>query len=169
MKRELLLRYFNEINEKTGGDNTSNSEIIDYDNGNSIDIYQLEDEYYKYLDLCDEISDYIEENDLDDIKDYKEIIKHFKEIDSDLFDYRQAVLEDFVKYMTIKINKQNEKQRKANMLFNKNGNGADTTRITIPVVWAKKLGFTSEDREAIITLEEDTIIIKKNYNKMIKF
>lgn len=28
--------------------------------------------------------------------------------------------------------------RKANMIFNKNGNGFDTTRITIPVTWAKK-------------------------------
>ena len=77
MKREKLNRYFEEIKEKTYGDNSSNSEIIDYDNGNSIDIYQLEDEYYKYLDLCDEISNYIEDNDLDDVKDKEQIKKHF--------------------------------------------------------------------------------------------
>ena len=64
--------------------------------------------------------------------------------------------------MITKINKQNENQRKANMIFNKNGNGSDTTRITIPVIWAKKLGFTSEDREAIIRLKDNKIIIEKN-------
>lgn len=162
MKREILERYFNNIKEKTNGENISNSEIIDYENGNSISIDELEDEYYKYLELCNQISAYIEENDLDDIKDKEEIKKYFKEIDDDLFEFSQAVLVDFEEYMIIKINKQNESQRKANMIFNKNGNGSDTTRITIPVVWAKKLGFTLEDREAIIRLKDNKIIIEKN-------
>lgn len=165
MKREKLNRYFEEIKEKTYGDNSSNSEIIDYDNGNSIDIYQLEDEYYKYLDLCEKISDYIEENDLDDSKDIEEIEKHFKEIDGDLFEFHQAVLADFVEYMTIKLNKQNEKQRKANMIFNKSGSGSITTKITIPIKWTRELGFTSENREAIIKLENNRIIIEKNLNE----
>lgn len=165
MKREKLNRYFEEIKEKTCGDNSSNSEIIDYDNENSIDIYQLEDEYYKYLDLCEKISDYIEENDLDDSKDIEEIEKHFKEIDGDLFEFHQAVLVDFVEYMTIKLNKQNENQRKANMIFNKSGSGSITTKITIPIKWTRELGFTSENREAIIKLENNRIIIEKNLNE----
>lgn len=162
MENEKLKRYFEKIKLETKGDNTSNSEIIDYENGNSIDINQIEEEYYKYLDLQEEINDYIEENDLDDVSDKDVIEEKFRNvIDEEFFEYEQAVLVDFVKYMTIKINKQNENQRKANMMFNKNGNGFDTTRITIPVVWTKKLGFTQDDREAIIRLEENKIIIEK--------
>lgn len=162
MKEEQIKKYFEKIKEATEGDNTSNSEIIDYENGNSIDIRQIEEEYCKYIELQDEISDYIEDNDLDDVSDKNEIIEHYKDkIDEDLFEFGQAVLVNFVEYMTIKIKKQNAKQRKANMMFNKNGNGADTTRITIPVIWAKKLGFTAENREAIIKLEENKITIEK--------
>lgn len=162
MKEEQIKKYFEKIKEATGGDNTSNSEIIDYENGNSIDIRQIKEEYCKYIELQDEISDYIENNDLDDVSDKNEIIEHYKDtIDEDLFEIDQAVLVNFVAYMTTKIKKQNAKQRKANMMFNKNGNGADTTRITIPVIWAKKLGFTAENREAIIKLEENKITIEK--------
>ena len=162
MKKEELVRYFESIKEKTDGDNTSNSEIIDYENGNSISLDEIEEEYYKYLDLQEEVGEYTEENYLDNVSDKEEIKKHFKnKINEDLFKFNQAVLVDFVEYMTAKIKKQNKNQRKANMLFNKTGNRADTTRITIPVTWAKKLGFTSEEREAIIKLEGDEIIIRK--------
>lgn len=165
MKRENLVKIFNEIKEKTFGDNTSNSDFIDYDNGNSISIDEVEEEYYKYLDLCDEISDYIEDNDLDDVKDKEQIKKHFRKIDDDLFEFHQAVLVDFVEYMTIKLNKQNENQRKANMIFNKSGSGSITTKITIPIKWARDLEFTPENREAIIKLENNRIIIEKNLNE----
>ena len=166
MKEEQIKKYFEKIKEATGGDNTSNSEIIDYENGNSIDIRQIEEEYYKYIELQDEISDYIEDNDLDDVSDKNEIIEHYKDkIDEDLFEFGQAVLVNFIEYMTIKIKKQNAKQRKANMMFNKNGNGADTTRITIPVIWARKLGYTENDKTAIIKLKENSIeIIKEDSN-----
>lgn len=161
MKRDLLLKYFENIKEKTNGDNTSNSEIIDYENGNSIDIEQVENEYYNYLDLQQEISDYIEENDLDDIADIDKIKNHFSEINDDLFDFRQAVLKDFVNYMVIKINIKNEKQRKTNIIFGKNGNGYTTTKITLPVGWVKDLGFTENDKSAIIKIQGDIIEIKK--------
>lgn len=162
MKRDLLLRYFESIKEKTDGDNTSNSEIIDYENGNSIDIYEIENEYYNYLDLQREISDYIEENYLDDTTDKDKIKNHFSEIDDDLFEYRQAFLKDFVDYMVIKINKKNEKQRKTNIIFGKNGNGYTTTKITLPVGWIKDLGFTENDKSATIKIQGDTIEIKKD-------
>lgn len=161
MKRDLLLKYFENIKEKTNGDNTSNSEIIDYENGNSIDIKQVENEYYNYLDLQQEISDYIEENDLDDVADIDKIKNHFSEINDDLFDFRQAVLKDFVNYMVIKINIKNEKQRKTNIIFGKNGNGYTTTKITLPVGWVKDLGFTENDKSAIIKIQGDIIEIKK--------
>ena len=53
-------------------------------------------------------------------------------------------------------------KREANMMFNKNGNGYITTRITIPVIWARQLGFTEENKKAIIELNNNKIIIKKN-------
>ena len=106
MKTELLKKFFEEIKLKTHGDNTSNSEIIDYDDGTSISINEVEQEYYNYLDLQNEISEYIEENDLDDVSNKNEIKKHFVDrINEDLFEYNQAVLKDFVDYMAIKLNK----------------------------------------------------------------
>lgn len=51
--------------------------------------------------------------------------------------------------------------RKANILFNKTGQGSSTTRITLPVGWVNELGFTSEDRQSIIEFNIDKIIIRK--------
>lgn len=161
MKNEDLKRYFNKIMEGTNGDNSSNSDIIDYSNGMSIQISDIEDEYYKYMDLDSDIDDYVEENDLDRSIDYNKIIEHFKDrVDKDLFMYKEAFLLDFVEYMTAKINKQNENTRRLNMMFNKNGN--ETTRISIPLEWAKKLGFSTEDTMALVTLKDDKIIIEKD-------
>lgn len=165
MKNEDSRKYFQKIKEGTNGDSSSNSEVIDYQNGESISIQEIEDEYYNYLNLVNDIDEYIEDNDLNDTnsEDIKNVVNHFSHIiDEDFFDYRQACLIDFADYMIKKINKQNDKIRKANMMFNKNGNGADTTRITIPVVWAKQLGFTPENREGILTLDENKIILKKS-------
>lgn len=162
MNRDLLLRYFESIKEKTDGDNSSNSEIIDYENGNSIDIDQVKNEYYNYLDLQQEISDYIEENDLDDVADKDKIKNHFNKIDDDLFEFNQAALKYFVDYMVIKINKKNESQRKINIIFGKNGNGYTTTKITLPVGWIRELGFTENDKSATIKIQGDTIEIKKD-------
>lgn len=162
MQRDLLLRYFERIKERTSGDNSSNSEIIDYENGNSIDIEQVENEYYNYLDLQQEISDYIEKNDLDDVADKDKIKNHFNKIDDDLFEFNQAALKYFVDYMVIKINKKNESQRKINIIFGKNGNGYTTTKITLPIGWIRELGFTENDKSATIKIQGDTIEIKKD-------
>ena len=106
MKKETLDRYFEEIKELTEGNNTSNSDIIDYADGSSIDREEIEEEYYKYCELVDEIDEYIDDNDLDDIKDRDEIIKHFSNIlDEDYFEFSQAILKDFARYMSGLINK----------------------------------------------------------------
>lgn len=60
------------------------------------------------------------------------------------------------------------KKRNANIMFNQNGNGSDTTRITLPVTWIKEMGFTSKDRIANISFENDKIIIEKGEIKMFK-
>ncbi|MBP3801065.1 MAG: hypothetical protein J6I85_03405 [Clostridia bacterium] len=51
--------------------------------------------------------------------------------------------------------------RNVNMIFSKNGNGFVTTKITIPVPWAKELGFTEDNKTAKLTLEDKKIIIEK--------
>lgn len=163
MKKDLLDKYFNVIKEKTNGDNTSDWNIIDYENGTTIDKTQIENEYYKYLGLQEEIDDYVEENDLDDVFDRDKIVEYFsKKIDENCFMFNQAVLKDFTDYLATIINNKNEKIRKANMIFNKNGNGFDTTKITIPVNWARQLGFTPDDKEGILLLEDNQIILRKN-------
>ena len=162
MKREVLENYFNKIKILTNGDNTSNSEIIDYSNGNSISIDEVEKEYYKYKELEEEIDNYIEDEYLDDVLDADKIKEHFKyRIDEDLFLYNQAYLKDFCEYMSTKKEKQNENMRKANDIFGKNGNGFVSTKIALPVPWIKKLGFTEDNKNAIISLQDNKIIIEK--------
>ena len=53
--------------------------------------------------------------------------------------------------------------RTVKMIFNKDGHGSLSTRISIPKSWADKLGFSQENREAEIFFDEDKeiIIIKK--------
>ncbi len=51
--------------------------------------------------------------------------------------------------------------RKANIIFNKNGNGFLSTKITLPVPWIKELGFSENDKSAIIKIEKNKIIIEK--------
>lgn len=104
MKTELLRKYFKKILENTGGDNTSDSDIIDYENGFSIDINEIEEEYIKYKELQETIDDYIDENDLDNVIDCDKIKEHFSNIDNDCFEFNQATLKDFDEYMTIIIN-----------------------------------------------------------------
>ena len=52
-------------------------------------------------------------------------------------------------------------KRKANVMFNKNGRGFTTTRITLPVPWIKDMGLNETDKEVIIEYEDEKITIKK--------
>lgn len=109
MKLEVLRNYFDKIKLLTHGDNTSDCDIIDYKNGYSISIKEIEEEYYKYLDLVSEIDDYIEENDLCERRDMNKIIEHFSDkVNKSCFHYDHAFLENFVDYMKIKIDKEIE-------------------------------------------------------------
>lgn len=51
--------------------------------------------------------------------------------------------------------------RNVNISFGKNGNGYASTRITLPVPWIKEMGFTEDDRNAVIEFNENEIIIRK--------
>ena len=57
--------------------------------------------------------------------------------------------------------------RKANILFNKTGQGSTTTRITLPVGWVKELKFDEEDRLAIIEIDNNKIVIRKAEKNML--
>lgn len=57
--------------------------------------------------------------------------------------------------------------RKANILFNKTGQGSTTTRITLPVGWVKSLDFNEENRQAIIEIDNNKIIIRKVEKNML--
>jgi len=52
-------------------------------------------------------------------------------------------------------------RRNAKILFGKNGNGFTSTKITLPVPWIKEMGFSEDDKNAIIEFNEKEIIIKK--------
>lgn len=162
MNRNDLLKYFNGIMERTRGHNNSDKEIIDYENGNSISLDEIENEYYEYKDLEEEIDNYIDDEDLDSVSDEQKIKEHFKNIiDEDLFLYNQGYLKDFVDYISTKINKKNEHYKKINVIFSKNGNGFDTTKISLPLTWLKKINVSKEDREVVLELKDDQIIISK--------
>lgn len=57
--------------------------------------------------------------------------------------------------------------RKANILFNKTGRGATTTRLTMPVGWIKEMGFNDKDRQAIIEIDKNKIVIRKAKKNML--
>ena len=57
--------------------------------------------------------------------------------------------------------------RKANIMFNKNGNGFSTTRISLPVTWVKKLNLSEENRQVLISLEKNKILIRKVEKEML--
>lgn len=55
-------------------------------------------------------------------------------------------------------------ERILKVTFNKSGGTAKngiTTRLTIPISWIKQLGITEEDREVVVKLEDNKIIIEK--------
>ncbi|WP_047396457.1 hypothetical protein [Cetobacterium sp. ZOR0034] len=54
-------------------------------------------------------------------------------------------------------------KREGKILWSKGGSGSDTTRITLPVAWIRKMGITTDLREVEILFDENTnkIIIQK--------
>jgi hypothetical protein len=58
--------------------------------------------------------------------------------------------------------------RKANVMFNKNGQGFVTTRIALPVPFVKELGISEKNREVIIYLDYNKIVIEKGEKIMEK-
>ena len=54
-------------------------------------------------------------------------------------------------------------KRTAKILWSKSGKGSDTTRVTLPVSWIRKMPLSHEERELDIYFDEKigTITLKK--------
>lgn len=52
-------------------------------------------------------------------------------------------------------------KRKAKIIFNKNGKGYNSYKVSLPTEFIKKLEITEEDRNVIVEYIKDRIIIKK--------
>ncbi len=51
--------------------------------------------------------------------------------------------------------------RSLKISFTKSGSGSESTRISLPVTWIRELGIDKENRDVVVELDEDKIIIKK--------
>ena len=57
--------------------------------------------------------------------------------------------------------------RTAKILWSKSGKGSDTSRITLPVSWVRKMQLTKEDREVQLIFDEEAkeFLLKKINSK----
>lgn len=51
--------------------------------------------------------------------------------------------------------------RELNIQMAKGGSGSLSPRISLPPTWIKQMGFTQDDRTAIVIFKDDKIIIEK--------
>lgn len=51
--------------------------------------------------------------------------------------------------------------------FNKSKSGSISPRVSIPTTWIEKLDINAEDREVVVALLDDAIVIKKNAPGMV--
>ena len=58
-------------------------------------------------------------------------------------------------------------ERKLKIMYNNDGKGRYTNKISLPKTWIEKMGVTIEDREVTVLFDEEKkeIIIKKRYIK----
>lgn len=89
-----------------------------------------------------------------------EMLKQYEEEDKKEETYTENFYEIY-DLINEKIVDEWDYRRDTNLIFGKNGNGYVTTKITIPVTWAKELGFTEDDRKAKIQFKNNSIVIEK--------
>lgn len=51
--------------------------------------------------------------------------------------------------------------RELKIMFNNDGKGNYTNKISLPKTWVAQMGVTSEEREVIVKFEDNKIIIEK--------
>lgn len=55
--------------------------------------------------------------------------------------------------------------RNLKISFNKSGSGSYTPRLSLPITWIREMGISQEDREVVVSLCEDFIMVrKKDFN-----
>lgn len=56
-----------------------------------------------------------------------------------------------------------KEKRTMNLIYNKDGHGSMTTKISVPKKWADDMGFSAEDREAELCYDSQKkeILVKK--------
>lgn len=52
-------------------------------------------------------------------------------------------------------------ERKLNISFSKSGSGSYTPRISLPATWIKEMGIDVENREVLVSFDNEEITIKK--------
>ena len=58
--------------------------------------------------------------------------------------------------------------RNLKVSFSKSGSGSLTPRLSLPITWIREMSISEEDREVIVSLCEDFIIIrKKDFNFLV--
>ena len=57
--------------------------------------------------------------------------------------------------------KEKDTIRELKIMFNNDGKGTYTNRISLPKTWIAQMGITKEEREVIVKFEDNKIIIEK--------
>lgn len=57
--------------------------------------------------------------------------------------------------------------RKINISFNKGGSGSLNSRISLPIKWTRELGFSEDDKKAVVEIDNNKIVIRKEVSDMI--
>ena len=47
------------------------------------------------------------------------------------------------------------------VIFTKGGSGSISTKLSLPIKWVRELGINEENREVVLELDKDKIIITK--------
>lgn len=55
----------------------------------------------------------------------------------------------------------NKERRELKIMFNDDGKGSYTNKISLPKTWITQMGITPEKREVIVKFEDNKIIIEK--------
>ena len=48
------------------------------------------------------------------------------------------------------------------VIFTKGGSGSVSPKLSLPIKWVRELGIDEENREVVLELDKDKIIISKN-------
>ena len=52
-------------------------------------------------------------------------------------------------------------KRELNVSYHKGGSGSTTPKVSLPTTWIRDMGFTKEDRIAIVSFDGEKITIEK--------